>query len=149
MSTALKMSFDVACSPEHAFSVWTSGISTWWPHDHTVTARDDLEIVIQGGVGGRIYERTPEGAEHDWGEVTLWDPPARLAYLWHLHQDRADATEVEIHFVAHGAAATRVEIEHRGWERLGARGEERRAQNHVGWDAVLPHFRAAITKGDG
>ena len=24
---------------EHAFSVWTSGIGTWWPPDHTVTGR--------------------------------------------------------------------------------------------------------------
>lgn len=25
---------------------------------------------MQGRVGGRIYERTAEGVEHDWGEVT-------------------------------------------------------------------------------
>ncbi len=71
-------------------------------------------------MGGRIYERTPGGVEHDWGEVTVWSPPARLAYLWHLRRDRADATEVEIRFTATGSGATRVEIEHRGWERLGS-----------------------------
>ena len=49
----------------------------------------------------------------------MWQPPARLAYLWYLGRDRADATEVEIRFLARGAGATRVEIEHRGWERLG------------------------------
>ncbi len=129
MSEPLKLSFDVACSPEHAFRVWTSSIGTWWPSDHTVSGQAGLEIVLQGGVGGRIYERTAEGVENDWGKVTIWEPPTRLAYEWHLRQDRADATEVEIRFRAQGASATRVEIEHRGWERLGRSGGERRAQN--------------------
>ena len=148
MNEPLSMSFDVACSPEHAFAVWTAGISSWWPRDHTVTGRADLAVVLQGRVGGRIYERTPDAVEHDWGEVTVWEPPKRLVYLWHIGQDRSDATEVEIHFAAHGSAATRVEIEHRGWQRLGAAGEERRAQNRGGWEALLPHFLAAIAKGD-
>jgi hypothetical protein len=142
------MSFDVACSVEHAFGVWTSGIGTWWPPDHTVTGQGDLDVVLQGSVGGRIYERTSDGVEHDWGEVTAWEPPSYFAYLWHLRQDRADATEVEIHFLAQGTGVTRVEIEHRGWERLGSVGEERRARNRAGWDTLLPHFRAAIEKGD-
>jgi hypothetical protein len=148
MTEPLKMSFDVACSAEHAFAVWTSRIGTWWPSDHTVTGQTGLDVVLQGRVGGRLYERTADGVEHEWGEVTVWEPPIRLAYLWHLRQDRADATEVEIHFLAQGAAVTRVEIEHRGWDRLGTAGEQRRAQNHAGWDALLPYFRAAIAKGD-
>jgi uncharacterized protein YndB with AHSA1/START domain len=148
MNQPLSLSFDVACSPERAFAAWTTGISSWWPRDHTVTGRADLAVVLQGRVGGRIYERTPDGVEHDWGEVTVWDPPRKLIYLWHIGQDRANATEVEIHFVAQGDAATRVEIEHRGWERLGAAGEERRAQNRGGWEGLLPHFLAAIAKRD-
>jgi uncharacterized protein YndB with AHSA1/START domain len=143
------MSFDVACSPEHAFTVWTSGIRTWWPPDHTVSGQAGLEIVLEAGVGGRIFERTSEGVEHEWGQVTVWEPPTRLAYQWHLRQDRADATEVEIHFRALGADMTRVEIEHRGWERLGAAGMKRRMQNRGGWEALLPHFQAAVTKGAG
>ena len=148
MKAPLKMSFDVACSADHAFRVWTSEIDTWWPPDHTVSEQVDIKIVLESGVGGRIYERTSEGVEHDWGEVTVWNPPRQLVYLWHLRQDRADATEVEIQFVAQSATATRIEIEHRGWERLGAAGEERRAQNRGGWQSLLPHFRAAIERGD-
>lgn len=114
MTAPLRMSFDVACSAGHAFTVWTSGIGTWWPPDHTMTGRAEA-VVLQGGVGGRIYERTADGTEHEWGEVTVWQPPARLAYLWYLGRDRAEATEVEIRFLAQGTEATRVEIEHRGW----------------------------------
>jgi uncharacterized protein YndB with AHSA1/START domain len=148
MTGPLTMSFDVACSVEHAFGVWTSGIDTWWPTDHTVTGQADLTIVLEPGVGGRIFERTSDGVEHDWGQVTAWEPPTRLGYLWHLRQDRADATEVEIRFVARGATATRVDIEHRGWERLGATGDEGRARNQSGWNSLLPHFQVAIERGE-
>ena len=99
---------------------------------------------MQSGVGGRIYERTPDGAEHDWGEVTVWRPPTRLAYLWHLRRDRSDATEVEIRFTANDSGGTRIEIEHRGWERLGRAAVQWRDQNRAGWQTLLPHFQAAI-----
>jgi hypothetical protein len=146
MATPLRMSFEVACPADHAFSVWTAGIGTWWPPDHTVTGRAE-HIVLEGGVGGRIYERTADGIEHEWGEVTVWQPPARLGYLWYLGRDRADATEVEITFLAKGAAATQVEIEHRGWERLGPTGEQWRDRNRAAWQTLLPHFVAAIAEG--
>lgn len=148
MTAPLRMSVDVACSVEHAFTVWTSRIDAWWPRDHTVTGQADL-VVLQTGVGGRIYERTSDGVEHDWGEVTVWKPPTQLAYLWHLGADRADATEVEIRFLAQGEGATRIEIEHRGWQRLGPSGDEWRDRNRAGWQTLLPHFLTEIAKGGG
>jgi hypothetical protein len=96
-------------------------------------------------VGGRIFERTPDGTEVDWGEVIVWRPPHRLGYLWHINADRSDATEVDITFVDQGDATTRVEIEHRGWERLGSRGLGRRDANRSGWNGLLPHYRAACS----
>jgi len=139
----LCLSFDVACPPEHAFRVWTAKISQWWPADHTVSGAPDAEIVMESGAGGRIYERTASGDTHEWGEVTTWDPPRRLGYLWHLRRDRADATEVEITFVDRGDVTT-VEIEHRGWERLGAQGQGWRDANRAGWAGLIPHYQAAI-----
>ena len=138
----LRFAFEVSAPPDHAFEVWTARIGSWWPADHTVTAEDGLQVVLEGRVGGRIFERTASGAEHDWGEVTAWEPPHRLVYLWHLRRDRADATEVEIRFLPSGEG-TRVEIEHRGWERMGTGGQEWRDRNRGGWENLLPHYRAA------
>lgn len=143
MTEPLRLSFAVGCSPAQTFELWTARTSSWWPKSHTVSAQPGVEIIIEPEVGGRIYERTPDGQEHDWGQVIGWEPPHRIAYLWHLRQDRADATEVEITFAAGDPAGTAVSIEHRGWERLGARGPERRRQNEHGWDSLLPHFTAA------
>jgi uncharacterized protein YndB with AHSA1/START domain len=78
----------------------------------------------------------------------VWQPPARLAYRWYLGRDPDGATEVEIRFVAQGAAATRVEIEHRGWERLGPDAEQWRDRNQGGWVSLLPHFITAINEGE-
>ena len=55
--------------------MWTSGIATWWPRDHTITKGPGVAVVLEGRVGGRIYERAPDGTEHEWGEVTVWQPP--------------------------------------------------------------------------
>lgn len=145
MIEPLRLSFEVDCPLGHAFEVWTAKTSSWWPAAHTVTCERGLEVVFEAGPGGRIFERTAAGVEVDWGEITLWEPPSRLGYSWHIRTDRADATEVEIRFVDQGDATTRVEIEHRGWERLGARGPRWRDVNRGGWDGVLPHYRAACS----
>jgi Activator of Hsp90 ATPase homolog 1-like protein len=148
VSEPLHFAFEVSCAPDVAFDLWTAGIGTWWPRGHTVSADPSAEIVLEPGLGGRIFERTPSGDEFDWGEVTTWEPPRRLGYLWHLRRDRADATDVEIRFV-HQGAGTVVEIEHSGWERLGADGETWRDRNRGGWGGLLPHYQSACAAAHG
>ena len=143
MTAPLELAFEVACVPDRAFAVWTGRFSTWWPADHTVTG-DPASVVLEPRLGGRIYERARDGTVHEWGEVTAWEPPRRLAYLWHLRTDPDSATDVEIRFVP-DAAGTRVEIEHAGWERLGDAADAWRQRNLGGWTTLVPHFVAAVT----
>ena len=147
MIEPIRLSFEVDCPVDRAFDVWTARIGQWWPKDHTVSTEDGLVVVLEGHVGGRIFERRVGGVEHDWGEVTIWEPPSRLGYTWHLNRDRGDATEVEVRFVPRDDGATQVEIEHRGWERLGADGEDWRDRNVGGWATLLPHYVAAAAQG--
>jgi uncharacterized protein YndB with AHSA1/START domain len=98
MIEPLRMELTVECSVEHAFETWASQTSRWWPSDHTVTGERGLTVTFEGRTGGRIFERTSSGAEHDWGEVLVWDPPHRLTYRWHIVRDRGHATEVDISF---------------------------------------------------
>lgn len=144
MTEALRFTFDLDCSPEHAFEVWTSRIDTWWPRDHTVG--EAAAVVLQAGVGGRIFERDPDGVERDWGRVTAWEPPSLLAYTWHIGRRADEATDVEVRFAAAGAGATRVVIEQSGWERFGDQAGAWRDRNRIGWDSLLPHFRNVIER---
>ena len=146
MIEPLRLSFDVACAADHAFAVWTGRIGTWWPPDHTVSGAA-AQIVLERAVGGRIFERTADGVEYDWGEVTVWQPPTTLAYLWHIGRDRSQATEVEIQFVPAGEDATRIEIEQRGWEQAGVDAVEYRRRNVHGWTSLIPYFISAATEG--
>src|SRR4029453_1175919 len=114
----IRIEFEVACSPAHAFDTWASKTSMWWTRSHSMSSAQGLVVTFESRPGGRICERTPDGTEHDWGEVPAWEPPRRLAYLWHLGTDRTRATEVDIS-LGGGDAGT---IVHRGRERLGADG---------------------------
>ena len=76
--------------------------------------------------------------------MTVWEPPVRLCYLWHLRRDRADATSVEIRFEPMAGDRTAVAIEHDRWERLGAEAESWRDRNYQGWSTLLPHFVSAV-----
>jgi uncharacterized protein YndB with AHSA1/START domain len=138
----IELTFGLACEPAHAFEVWTRRTSLWWPKGHSVSGDPQLEVVFEPRAGGRILERTPAGEEHVWGEVTGWEPPRRLAYRWHLRQDPADATDVEVTFGGAPGGGTEVRIVHGGWERLGERAAALRDRNRGGWDGLLPHFIA-------
>ena len=148
MIEPFRVAFEIEAPQDHAFDTWTHGIDRWWPPSHTQTGRSDLEIVLEGRVGGRIFERTPDGEEFDWGQVEVWEPPSRLVYSWHLKRDPREPTEVEIMFRAIGAEATRVEIEHRGWERLGAEGQDQRDRHGSGWGSLLPHYQRAVVTAE-
>ena len=139
----LVIEFEVACDAPHAFATWTTRLSTWWPRDHTVSGDAAAEVEIEPRPGGRILERSPDGAVHTWGTVTDWEPPRRLAYLWHLGQDPTRPTTVDVRFEDLEGERCRVVIEHGGWEHLGSDAEVRRKANRSGWEAVLPAFVAA------
>ena len=136
-------SITVECAPEHAFSVFTERTAEWWPlPTHSVYEHEAASVVFEPGVGGRIVERSASGEESIWGEILVWEPPHRLVYTWHPGHDADDpVTQVELRFVAAGDA-TRVELEHRGWEAL-AKPEESRAGYEQGWPVVLDRFVAA------
>jgi len=135
MIEPLRMSFVVECPVDHAFDVWTK--ATWWPASHTMTG-DPADVVFEARSGGRIFERTHDGREVDFGEVTEVDPPRLIRYLWHMRTDRDNATQVEITFTDRGDDTTLVGIEHTGWQTV-----EWRDRNQAGWDGLLPHYKAA------
>ena len=146
MTEPLRNTFELDVARDHAFETWTARIDQWWPRTHSWSTDPGLEVVLEPRLGGRLYERTPDGAEFEWGEVTIWDPTAKFGYLWHLKADRADASDVVVTFEALAEQRTRVSIEHIGWERLGADGLDWHDTEMGGWLDLLPHYLQAIER---
>lgn len=111
-----------------------------------MSGEDEIEIVFEPRLGGRIFERTPTGVEHDWGEVLTWDPPTRLRYRWHVFFERSEATTVEVCFSEVGDSETEVTITQTGFEALGVPGMERRQRTGDAWAALTGLFQQACVE---
>lgn len=133
----LRKSVTVNAPVEKAFRVYTEGLAMWWPTKTHSVAEERVETaVFEGGVGGRIFEREADGSEHLWGTVLEWDPPHRIVHTWHPGRDEETAQRIEMRFIPEGDG-TRVELEHRGWENLGADARQIFENYDGGWDFVL------------
>ena len=75
--------------------------------------------------------------------MLAWEPPHRFVMSWYPGHDATDATELEVRFGAE-ADGTRVDLEHRGWERFGAAGAERRSGYDSGWGDVLGYYTRTL-----
>jgi uncharacterized protein YndB with AHSA1/START domain len=146
----IRKSVLVDATPEEAFRVFTDEIGTWWPRSgpHSVSGDRLEDVVLEGGVGGRLFERATGGEEIVWGEITLWDPPHQLSFTWHPGREAETGQAVELRFAAEGAR-TRVDLVHRGWERLGERAAQAIASYDTGWDFVLGECYAGAAGGRG
>ena len=141
----LRRSVTVSAPPEKAFRRFTAEMGSWWPlASHSVGQRDTETVAMEGRVGGRIVERIRGGRECVWGTITAWEPPHRVAFTWHPGDDPARAQDIEVRFTplskgkAEGAATkTRVDLEHRGFERLGALAKRAYRGYPLGWTYVL------------
>lgn len=136
---------DVRCSTERAFELFTRGIGEWWPlATHSVYGDAATDVRMGAGVGGEIVETGPSGEESRWGTVTTWQPGRELAFSWHPGRGLDEATEVTVRFVA-SERGTRVELEHRGFERR-ENPEAVRANYDTGWIPVMERFATRASR---
>jgi len=142
----VRKSIQVKASQAHAFDVFTSGIGRWWPRTHSISKTPVKMPVIEPRLGGRWYELGEDGSQTKVGKILVWDPPRRFVVTWEINSswqaDDSVSSEVEVKFVAEGPNATRVELEHRKFERMGAQaGEKMRTDVDRGWPGLLELFR--------
>lgn len=149
----IRRSVTVGLDRERAFTLFTREMGSWWPvemHSRAVDefADEDLKVErveFQARVGGLVLEHTSDGRALPWGEVLAWEPPERFVLAWHPSSSDRPPTEVEVRFTA-GADGTLVELEHRGWERLGPEFAEVRGGYDSGWAPTMERFRAAAAQ---
>jgi uncharacterized protein YndB with AHSA1/START domain len=135
----------------HAFDVFTSGLGRWWPTNMSIGASPMKQAVLEPRLGGRWYELGEDGSQTNVGRVLVWEPPHRFVISWDINSqwkpDTTVSSEVEVRFIADGPRGTRVELEHRNFEKLGeANGTEMRNQVDGGWPGLLEMFRSQADK---
>ena len=116
----VRKSIRVSASQAHAFDVFTAGL-------------------------GRGCSSLKEPGAYV-GEIIAWEPPQRFVMTWDINSrwkpDTTVGSEVEVRFIADGANATRVELEHRKFEQMGAEaGESMRKDVDRGWPGLLEMFK--------
>lgn len=142
----VRHSIVVEAPREHAFDVFTQGIDTWWFRDHHIGKEALKEVVMEPREGGRVFERGIHGLECDWGRVLVWEPPTRLVVSWGIggdwrfDPDLSRASEYEVSFIEESPSRTRVEFEHRHFERHGEAGRGIRDSVDKGWPKLLAAY---------
>jgi transposase InsO family protein len=100
--------------------------------------------VMETRLGGRWYELAEDGTQTNVGKI-IGRPltsPKRFVMTWDINsQWKADTTvssEVEVRFIVEGANATRVELEHRKFEQMGAEAGEK--MRNVGQTSIAKYM---------
>jgi uncharacterized protein YndB with AHSA1/START domain len=150
--TVVRKEIVVEAPIERAFSVFTDRFGDVKPREHNLLGAPIVETTFEPRVGGHIYDRGEDGSECRWARILAFEPPTRVVFswdigpTWQLEADAANASEVEVRFVADGSDRTRVELEHRhidrhgpGWEAVydGVDGDG-------GWPLYLTRFAALL-----
>jgi hypothetical protein len=131
-------------------------MDSWWPREHHIGTAPMKRTVMEQRVGGRCYTEHADGSESDWGQVLVWEPPRRfiMAWLinanWKYDPDLSKASEVEVRFTEQSDGTTRVDLEHRNFERMGEGGTNMRMMVDApgGWGGLLERYAGYIEKGD-
>ena len=135
----VRQSVLVDCPIDLAFELFTEQVAEWWPlAAHSVSGDHAADCVIEPWAGGRVYERTRSGDEHDWGTVKTWDPPKRFSLTWNPDGCGNDQT-VDINFSVE-ADGTRVTLIHAGWAGAGVQVCAQHTNAAEQWIIVLECF---------
>jgi len=154
MTAAIKIapvrkSIRVNAEPARAFEVFTAGLGRWWPRDKGIGKLPMKSAVMETRLGGRWYELAEDGTQTNVGRIIVWEPPQRFVITWDINSkwkpDTTISSEVEVKFIPDGINGTRVELEHRKFEQMGAeQGETMREHVDSGWPSMLERFKAEI-----
>ncbi len=119
MSSKILVALRIQASPKAVFDAFVDDIALWWRPNplFSFTPRSPGVMAFEGD---RLVERLASGKVFDVGEVRVWERGARLVFGWRQASFAPGVeTEVEVRFEG-VEGATRVTVEHRGWDAVPA-----------------------------
>jgi uncharacterized protein YndB with AHSA1/START domain len=149
-SAVVRKQMVVEATAEQAFKVFTERFGDFKPPEHNLLQSPIAETVFDAHVGGHIYDRAVDGSECRWARILAYEPPDRVVFSWDIgpqwqvEPDPANASEVEVRFVAETPERTRVELEHRNIDRHGPgwQGIVDGVDGEQGWPLYLQRYAA-------
>jgi hypothetical protein len=144
----IRHSTTVRAGLAHTFDVFVDALDQWWPlRTHSLGSERVTGVTVERRAGGRVYETWGDGQQRTWGTLLAWEPPSRFVLTWDIVTPRV--TEVELRFRELAPSLTRVDLEHRGWDKLSdadfAALQERRDSYDNGWAMILRLFTEAAS----
>ena len=138
---------------DRAFEVFTEQFGEFKPKEHNLLGAPITETTFEPWAGGNIVDRAEDGSECRWARVLAYEPPNRVVFswdispYWQLETDQANASEVQVRFIAEGPDRTRVELEHRNLDRHGPGWEGVRdgVADDAGWPLYLARYADVVT----
>ena len=109
-------SYEVGCevliraSRERVWQALVGEVAAWWPR-HFFNHPDPAAFVIEGWIGGRVYEDWGSGAGYLFGTVVVWVPEQRMTWACELYPDWSGPGRSYVSFVlddADGGTQVRV-----------------------------------------
>ena len=137
---------------DRAFEVFVERFGDFKPKEHNLLGAPITETRFEPHVGGHIYDRAEDGSECHWARVLAYEPPDRVVFswdigpTWQIEADEANASEVEVRFIAETPERTRLELEHRNLDRHGPGWESVRdgVGNDQGWPLYLARYADVV-----
>jgi len=130
--------YEVACTPEHAYRVFTREIGQWWHPAYAPPGLTDVDI--EPTLGGACVMRMADGSAYRWGTVTAW-APGHFGMDFMLAQDPDHPSRIDVWFEPHGEG-TRIRFSHGGWTAGNVAGRARFSE----WPVLLDRF-VALAEG--
>lgn len=131
----------IACSPQRAFEVFTTGMGTWWDPAYTPDPATYIGIDLDPRVGGAVALRHGD-ATYPFGEVTQWRPGEHYQQTFWLAMDRAHPSTVDVRFTPDGGVCL-VTFEHGGWDAANVAARDK----YGDWPVLLGRFAEAAAGG--
>jgi uncharacterized protein YndB with AHSA1/START domain len=109
----VRKTITVPAPVEMAFAVYVERPGEWLPPEHAFV-RGGSDVVIEGRLGGRFYERGSDRSEVVRGTILAWDPPYRLTVTWRIGlgwrpiSDDEHASRITVEFTPTGNNTTEV-----------------------------------------
>jgi hypothetical protein len=133
--------YALRCDPESAFVIYTTRIGDWWDPRYSANPETFTSVTIEPWVSGRIYASHEDLGQHDWGEVTLWQPGRRVVHTFTLAQDPSHPSEVAAKFEpGEDGPGCILRFEHGGWNETNAATREEFGD----WPVMLDRFAALV-----